>query len=288
MRAIAMTADAAARRMAERAAWVLRVAYVFPAYWMLTEALHWREYSTRQAPDLLWPVAWMTGLDPTVSGSALFVSCLIGVFMAGVLPHYRWARVLGACALTEYLALRFSLGKIHHLMHVWLLVSWVLCWLPQDWARTDALSRAQRQQVLRLFHACQLLLATTYTLSGTGKLLGAAYQYWRGQPTFLSSDALAKHTAARLLETVDQPALGEWVVRHGHWLWPGSLALLMLQLGAVWMARRPAFHVALGGGLVVFHAATTLVMGIDFTPAIMLCGVLFLASPFTATLPVCR
>lgn len=282
------SADAIARRVAYHAALVLRLAYVFPAYWILTETLNWREFSIRQSPDLLWPVAWAEGLDPMLLGKAVQLMCVLALLASGVFPQFRWTRICGAFALTEYLALRFSLGKIHHMMHGWLLCLWLLCWLPVGWTAPDTLRRKQRQLVLRLFHACQVLTATTYTLSGVGKILGAGYQWWRGEATFFGFDSVARHTAARLLETPGNAVLGDWAVRHGAWLWPGAMALLALQLGAVWLAVRPHFHVALGAGLITFHALTALTMGIDFSPAVVLCAFLFLASPFTTTSPGCR
>lgn len=252
---------------------------------MLGQTLHWREYSVRRHPDLLWPVFWLESLDLELVGPVVLVTSSAAVLVCSVAPQFRWARVLGAVALTEYLALRFSLGKIHHLMHGWLLVMWICCGLPKGWTDPTQLTRSARQHVLRLFHVCQLVVATTYCLSGVGKLLGASYQVWMGETTLFHPSSLARHTAARLMETPEGAPLGTWVVRHGHWLWPATLALLTVQLLAFWMARRPTWHGVLGMCLVVFHAMTALTMGIDFTPAMMLCGVLFLASPFTATFP---
>lgn len=280
--------DTVILRIAERAAINLRIAYAFPAYWILNETLHWREFSIRHDPDLLWPVAWAKGLEPLLVGPAVLGMGTLALFGCCVLPQFRWVRVCGACALTEYLALRFCLGKIHHLMHGWLLCLWVWCWLPKGWLVPEAMSRRERLRLLRLFHTCQLLLAATYTLSGVGKLLGSGYQWWRGEPSFFGPDSVAKHTAARLLETPDPALLGDWVVRHGAWLWPGTMAVLALQLSAVYLARRPSLHIALGAGIVVFHALTALFMGIDFTPAVVLSAVLFLASPFTTTWPARR
>jgi hypothetical protein len=280
--------DTALLRMAERGAQNLRLAYVFPAYWILTETLHWREFSIRYDADLLWPVLWTEGLDPARVGPTVLGASAFVLVACSVLHHFRWARICAACALTEYLALRFSLGKIHHSMHGWLLCLWLWCWLPKGWLVPQAMTRRERLLLLRRFHTCQLLIAATYTLSGVGKIIGAGYQWWRGEPTLFGLESVAKHTAARLLETPDHALFGDWVVRHGAWLWPGTMAVLALQLGAVYLARRPRHHIALGAGLVTFHAFTALFMGIDFTPAVLLCAVLFLASPFTTTLPACR
>lgn len=279
------TLDTTAPRAAERAAVVLRVAYAFPVYWILTESLHWREYSIREAPDLLWPVSWMAYTDLTLVGPGVLLVAIVALAACSVWPQFRWVRAIAAGALTEYLALRYSLGKIHHGMHGWLLCLWVLCWLPKHWTSPKVSTGRQQRRLLCTFHTCQVLIATTYTLSGIGKILGSAYQWWRGESTYFAWSSVADHTAARLLETAEWPLLGDWTVRHGVWLWPGAMALLSLQLSAVWLSRRPHCHSALGAGLISFHALTTLMMGIDFTPAVMLCGVLYVASPFTAPPP---
>ncbi len=269
-----------AHRAIERASLILRLALVFPAYWIVSQAVHWREFTLREAPDALWPVAWATNFEPHVVSAAATVGSVLGLVALAVMPQFRWARVAGAVALTEYLSLRFSLGKIHHLMHGWLMVLWVCCWLPRNWTAPEVLNADGHRKVLVCFHTCQLLVAATYTLSGVGKVLGVIYQWSLGQVTLLNVDSLSRHTAARLLETPTPSVLGAWVVRHGQWLWPGALGILFLQLAAFWMARRPGLHGPLGALLIVFHALTTLVMGIDFAPAVMLCGALYLASPF--------
>lgn len=268
---------------AQRAATMLRVVYFFPAYWVIAQALHWREYSVRQSAELLWPLFWLDPMKLEVTGPWIYGLSVAGLLVGCTIPQYRWARALAALSLTEYLALRFSLGKIHHSMHGWLLTSWLLCGLPEKWTNPAQLTRVGRQQLIRVCHACQLLVATTYTLSGVGKLLGAAYQAWLGQATIFHPSALSRHVAARLLETNEMSLLGDWTIKHGHYLWPATLGLLAIQLGAVWMARRPAFHFTLGMALVTFHAMTALTMNIDFTPAIVLCGALFVVSPFSET-----
>ncbi len=274
---------AAHRIYTQRAAATLRVAYFFPAYWVLAQAPQWREYSVRQPAEPLWPLFWSSPSGLAVSGPWVYGLCVVGLLIGCTLPQYRWARVLAALSLTEYLAVRFSLGKIHHLMHGWLLTSWLLCALPEGWSTPDNLKRAGRQQLLRVCHACQLLVATTYTLSGVGKLLGAAYQTWLGQGTVFGARAVSMHVAARLLETNEQSLLGDWAIHHGHYLWPATLGLLGVQLAALWMARRPACHLTLGIALITFHAMTAVTMNIDFTPAVFLCGTLFVVSPFRDT-----
>lgn len=277
-----------AHRATELASLILRVTLVFPAYWIVSQAIHWQEFTIREAPDLLWPVAWTSDFQPEVVGCATTLGSVLCLVSLALAPQFRWARVAGALALTEYLALRFSLGKIHHLMHGWLMVLWVCCWLPRNWTAPEVLNADERRQVLVCFHTCQLLVAVTYTLSGVGKVLGVIYQWSLGQATLLSLDSLNRHTAARSLETPTPSVLGAWVVRHGEWLWPGALGVLALQLAAVWMVRRPRLQQPLGALLIMFHALTTLVMGIDFAPAVMLCGALYLVSPFTTTFPARR
>ncbi len=184
----------------------------------------------------------------------------------------------GAIALLQFLGLCFSTGKIHHLMHGWLFVLTTFVALPRGWHAPRVLTRGERVSSLLVYNLAQTLFALTYALSGVGKILGSVYQATRLEMTSLHPEALSRHVAARLLETGDTSLLGNWVILHGAWLWPLTLATLYLQVFALHFAARPRLHRLLGFGLGAFHLASALMLFIDFTPAIVLAAVLFSAS----------
>lgn len=265
--------------MAERVAAVIRVAYFFPAFWLAVQALDWQRTAEPVEPELLWPLFWLRWFELSTVGPALFGTCVVAVLAGALFSEHFLARVLSFWGLLSFLALKFSLGKIHHLMHGWLLLLFVLLWLPRGWSTPAALGRRGRQELVLVFSAAQLLVATTYTLAGAGKILGGLYQLVRGEVTVFHPQSLARHIAARLLETNDVSLWGPWLIERGEWLWPLMMGTVYLQFFAIVFALRPRLHRLLGYGLVVFHVLAPLSLAIDFTPAIMLCGTLFVASP---------
>ena len=265
-------------RAAERAALSLRIAYYFPLCWVSLQVLNWQDVARPRYPDLLWPVSWLAWLELPTAGPLLVGACLIGVMLGAFFSEFRWARVLACLGLLEFLALKFSLGKIHHLMHGWLLLLATLIWLPRRWHHPGLMARATRHELLLVYVGAQLLVGTTYTLAGIGKILGAAYQATQGEITALHPSALSRHVAARLLETGDTTLWGPWLIERGAWLWPLMLGTLYLQVFAVSLTMRPRLHGLLGFGLVAFHVLAPASLAIDFTPAVMLCGLLYACS----------
>lgn len=264
-----------------RASALARVAYFFPAFWILAHTPRWQEVAFPRHADLLWPVKWLAWFEIDQAGPALLGLTVVGSLVGALAAEFRWARLIAFVCLLEFLGLKFAYGKIHHLMHSWLLVLFVFIFFPRGWTEPSALSRAGRHSVLLVFCAAQLLTALTYALSGVGKMLGIVYQLWLGQVTSLHPSSLARHLADRMLQTNEVSLWGPWMIEHGAWLWPMMLGTLYIQLFAIQFAARPHLHRWLGVGLVGFHAVTALSLTIDFTPAVMLIGLLFVVSPLS-------
>lgn len=269
-----------ARAASVRAEALLRVFYVFPAFWFAT---HLDELSPLLDPRetaLVWPVAWLELVGVHRFSPVVFAFGL-GTALLGVLaPQLRVVRVAVLVGLLEVLALKYSFGKIHHLMHGWLYASFIFAFfLPNAAFAPERASRVERQSGLLAIQAAQAMVALTYSLAGLGKLLGAVYQAALGQITPLHPSALALHIADRLLQTHPESVLGPFMIDHALALWPMMLATLYLQLFAFVAAFRPRLHRLWGFGLIGFHVVTALSMTIDFSPNILLLGLLFLASP---------
>lgn len=268
-----------------RAQAALRIAYFFPLYWMATHALEWQRLANVERADWLWPAAWLVNTEPRTVVPVLIVACITVAFVGAAFSGRRWARVAAAVALLEFLALKFSLGKVHHLMHGWLLLLIVLIFAPNEGYARSLRPRAQRHALLSTYVAGQLVVATTYTLSGLGKLLGTGYQLGNGEAGLLNLQSLPLHVAARLLETADTSLVGSWLVELGAWTWPLFIATVYFQLFAVVCVLRPRLHRLLGLVLVSFHLMSALALMIDFTPAIVLCGLLYVASAWAPSAP---
>lgn len=269
------------RRASNQIEALLRVFYAFPLFWYATHLHLLSPLLEPRSPMLAWPVAWMAAGDLALLGKFVVGFGLLTAGAAAMVPEWRAVRVLFFLGLFQVLGLQFSFGKVHHLMHGWLYTSFLFAaFLPDEAFHSAQASRRARQHAQVVFQAAQTMLCLTYSLAGLGKFLGAAYQAARFEITPLHPSALARHIADRLLQTYPSSILGSWMIEYGVWLWPMMLATLYIQLFALVAAFRPRLHRLWAAGLLGFHLMTALTMTIDFSPNLMLVGILLLASPF--------
>ena len=259
---------------------VLRAFYIFPIFWFVTHLHELRPLLDPQGVDLRWPVAWLAWVGVQAGAPWIIGFGFLAASLAAFIPEYRAVRVAVFLALLQTLALKFSYGKIHHLMHAWLFATFIFAVFLPDRAFDAARStRTERQASLLAFSGAQVALALTYTLAGIGKFIGSAYQISQGEVTGLHPSSLARHVADRIIQTHADSLLGTFMIENGLLIWPMMLATLYLQLFAMWAIFRPRLHRLWGFGLIGFHVMTKLSMTIDFTPNIMLLGFLWVASP---------
>jgi hypothetical protein len=247
-------------------------------YFALALLPDWTGLLGRTQPVPLWPVAWLTLVPLRAGIAAILVLYLLGTLAAAILPSQRWTRVLAFVGLFEWWAFNNSYGKIGHSMHLWLLVSGVLIFLPNMSGASTM--RTRRQKFLLIFFGCQAIIMLTYSMAGLGKVLCAVYQLCAGQNNAFMPGALASIVAERLLETNSQSLLGPWLINHPIAGWPLMWGDIYLQFFALFAVFRPSLHRAWGLGLIVFHVAAFLLLTISFPQNALLLALFFVNSPF--------
>jgi hypothetical protein len=264
---------------------LVRAYYAGLLYLAFADAAGWSELAGRSEAGLLWPVLWMkaTGVR---AGALLVLAAHVGGALAGaVAPGQRWCRALAAVGLLQHTALVYSAGKIGHGLHLWVLTSLVLVFLP-DWrAGGPPPGRRERQEFLNVFWTAHALVMLTYSMSGLGKVLGALWQASQGQVTAFHPQAMALHIADRLLETGGQSPVGLWLVDNTWAAWPMMLGAIYLQFFAFWAIFRPRLLAIWTAGLILFHLATYFTLTIRFAPPVLLLALWGLASPFAPERP---
>jgi len=257
---------------------VVRCYYAVVLFFAATTMQDWSGYLDRREALPLWPVWWLHAVPLQAGMLGILAGYLVAAFLGAVFSDRRWARVLAFVGPLEFVALDNSFGKINHNYHLWVLTAFGLVFLPDIGAR--AATRTERQRYVTVFWACQAIVLLTYTMSGVGKVAGAIYQLCAGQNNILMPTGLAAIVADRLLQTNSTSWLGPWFVAHPWFGWPLGLASIYVELFSFWVAFRPSLHRWWAAGLILFHIGVYLLMRISFSPAVLLVGVLFLASPF--------
>ncbi len=261
---------------------LLRVFYGFLLFYALFNIHLWDYYQKLKPTDPLWPVIWLNILNNSLVGVRLILAgSFIAALAGAIFCEHRWARSLVFFGLLEYLALKYSYGgNIHHGMHLWLICSFILIFLPRHWAHPGTVSRLTQQITLRVCWCCQALVMLTFTMAGIGKMGGAVYQFFIGQIHAFHPRALSLHVAERLLQNNTNSLMGNWFIEHTVWGFPLMISMLYIQFFAFWAAFRPSLHKLWGVALILFHIGTSLIFSINFRYSMFLVALLFLYSPF--------
>lgn len=257
---------------------VVRCYYVVVLFFAAATMQDWSGYLDRREVLTLWPVWWLDAAPVRAGMLGILGGYLAAAVLGAVFPDRRWARTLVFVGLLEFVALDNSFGKINHNHHLWVLTAFLLMFLPDTSAWTA--NRATRQRYVTILWSCQAMVLLTYTMSGLGKAIGAIYQLFAGQNNILMPTGCASIIADRLLQTHSTSWSGPWLLAHPWFGWPLMLACVYLELFAFWAAFRPSLHRWWAAGLILFHVGVYLLMSIAFSQAVMLVGLLFLASPF--------
>jgi hypothetical protein len=259
---------------------VIRCFYGFLLYLTIEQFGEFSGFVARTTFAPLWPVVWLNWTNPAAATKALLAFYTAGSLLAAIWPGPRWTRVLAFLGLLEFVALKYSFGKIGHSLHLTVLVSLLLIFLPAGWdAAASAADRRLRQSTLLVFWTCQAAILLSYTMSGLGKFVGALYQIALGQPNAFLPSALGAHIAQRLLQTNSTSALGAWIIGHPWLTWPFMPVPIYLELFSFWIVFRPPLQRLWTALLIVFHLGTFFLMTISFPQSCFLLVIFFFPSP---------
>lgn len=235
----------------------------------------WAELLQRTDILPLWPVEWLRFVELRTGILAILLLFLAGALLGATRPERRWARSIAFIGLFEFVAFQNSFGKINHSLHLWVLTSFGLIFLPS----LDLPSRVVRQRFLLIFWVCQATVLLTYSMSGLGKLAGGLYQLCVGQNHIFLPEGLAATVADRLLQTNSRSLLGPWLIAHPLFGIPLTLGTVYLQFFSFWIAFRPAAQRPWAVALILFHIGSFLLLSIQFFPSVLLLALLFLGVP---------
>lgn len=240
---------------------------------------NWGNFLGRTSIDPLWPVLWLRWVDLKTGIQVILCMYLLGTLAGAFRPEWRWARIFAFVGYVQFQAFHQSFGKIGHELHLWLIVSCFLMFLPALWHRSRGVSRLTKMKTVQIFWFAQAFVLMTYSMAGLGKIVVGLYQLSIGQVSMFDPHAMAIHVAMRLMETNSTSYLGSFVVDLGVWSWPGLLGTVYVQFTSFVVAFRPALHRWWGLVLICFHIGVYLVLTITFLETCLLLALLLFASP---------
>ena len=238
----------------------------------------WDGFMAKTQWTLLWPVGWLAWVPLSEGILAILAFNVCGAFAALVFPGSRLFRAAAFLGILQFAALSNSTGKIGHNLHVMVLISFLLIWLPDGWNRSGA-PRWVRSSVYLIASGAQAVLMLSYTMAGLIKIGAGVFQLAAGQSSVFHYDGLARQIADRLLQTGASRPLGEWLIANPVAAWPLMMFVLYVELFAIWAVFRPRLQVFFAVALIVFHAGSYFTMTILFLNHCVLLGLLLVTVP---------
>ena len=270
------------RRQLVSAAALVRAFYACLLFILLNFYGSWDRWLSHTSFELLWPVWWFNWTGSKTGVALVIFGAPAAALLALVWPHVRLARAAAALGILLFAAFFNSFGMTMHGLHacVWVAALFVL--LPDGTVDHVAASTCRAQRYLRVFWSAQAALLLFYSLSGLLKLAGAAEQWWLGEVHALAPEALARHTAYRLLEgaEVEQFTAGPWVVEHPWIGYPFFVTAIILEVFSFLVAFRPAVHRPWALAVILMQIGIYFTLTIMFTWHILVVALMIVCSPF--------
>lgn len=256
--------------------------YAILLFFAAGQLFAWQGHLVAQDIAPRWPVVWLRYVNTRAGIAAILWLHLAGGIVGVTLSRYRWARILVFVSLLEMMALRFSYGPVNHGEHLGVLIAFVLIFLPVGWHHSSSLNRRVGAATLLVFAGVQALILLTYSMAGMWKAGGILEQWIRGQlVTYFHPHGLAQQVAAKMIEDDSVTALGPWLVEHPWVGWLPGIAVVYLELFALWVVPRPSLHRPWGLGLALFHVLSHLTLGVGFPKNVLWLALFLGFSPFS-------
>lgn len=225
----------------------------------------------------LWSVFWIEYLDweLAVNGVLLFffIASLFGIIFWN---RSRIIRLLVFLSMFVYLSLISSFGTVEHWMHIFLIVSFLLVFIPSSLQK-----KSEQKGLLMVVLGIQSFILFVYFLSGSLKLFGVIRQEFAGLDSSLDPSALAEFAAMNSYHHNREYYFTSFVVENPSPFFSMLLFLgMMVELMSIYIIFKPRFHGIWGLLLILLHGFILLFIGPDFTIQILVVATFILFSPF--------
>ena len=260
--------------------WLTRFFYLFVAFLMNTGYLHLASAWQGRPTQPLWPIELLNSLLGTgwverlVDMPAIPVVCSLIGLLAVIFPGSAVLRIAVFLYLLIVTALRYSYGGLNHFSHFLIYVSFALIFLPSAIRCARQMSRKDAMNCVMVFWFAQSILLLSYFLAGFWKI-------WYSELQLLSSDGFVRILLSRMVADIRPvPLMTPLLVKHGVLAQLIFLAVVYIQLAAIFVLFRPHLHRLFGVVLILFHYGTDWLLSIAFYEFTVVLGLFLVFSPF--------
>jgi hypothetical protein len=267
-------------RRHDRSVLIVRLYYLIGLYWVAGQMRTWPELRETTVIDPMWAAEWIRWVGVRSGITMILVAYAVAAVVVALVPQHRLARIAYALTLLQYESIMNGFGK-SVAMYAWLWVGAALVLLPDgraSWTRRATADAARSfSDVVRL---AQLVLLFFYTLTGFWKVYYATLALFDSSASGFSVTGFSYILIETLERTGRETLLGDALASRPLVAWPLYLGTMYLETVAVLIVLRPRLHRIWGVGLIAFHLATQVVMGVWFPSNFILLGLFLSFSPF--------
>ena len=224
----------------------------------------------------VWSLKWL----PTEHWELCVRLVLLLFFFTSIIGLALWkrfkiARICVFLSFFLYLSLISSFGKIDHYLHLTLIVSFLLIFIP------SSKSGDYNSNLQKLFFGIQTFILLTYFTSGLFKLYGILDQELLSLNSAFSPDSLAQNLSKTSFASSSDYFLQSFILNTPSYLFSIILVFgCLIEFLSIYIIFKPKLHKTWGLLLILFHAGILLSVGPDFTNQIFIVGIFILFSPF--------
>jgi hypothetical protein len=263
----------------ERAKSIVPFFYYFLLFIALLQLLQLRHLAESLILAPRWPIFWADYMSFHAATTVILVFFAFSALTGAYFCRNRFGRIIAFLGILQFHALQASFGGPNHQWDLWLWVALILIFLPDIWEKTKQSSR-EGKKFLIVFWGAQAFLLLTYSMSGIGKLLHAALQYFQGEAHLFMFNSAAFHVYSWLNAMQATSLLGQLIIEHPLLGWFPFMFILYVQVFAFLVAFRPSLHRVWALALVLFHMGTYFGMNAEFFYQVPLLFIFLFASPF--------
>lgn len=240
------------------------------------------EWSVLLNSEMLFEPVWSLSWATNFSWNIIVNSILLLFFSCSLLALIFWKRsrvirVLVFLSIFFHLSLISSFGKIDHWMHLMMISTFLLIFLP-DFKK----KKSKNIELLQVFFGIQSFLLFTYFLSSLHKVLGVIRQEYAGNASALSSSSLAEFAGLNSYQHANEYFFTSFALHNSSYITSAFLVMgLCTEFCSVFVIFRPKYHRIWGIILILLHSFILMLIGPDFTIQILVIGVFILFSPFS-------
>jgi hypothetical protein len=223
--------------------------------------------------DPLWPMLLFENVSPSTIALFCQISLIAGFVLLTRFYNNRFLKVFVFIIYFLYLAFKNSFGKINHGHHLALMILFCFMLMP-----SNKVAHYKEKTVL-IFASAQFFLLVSYSLTGFWKFFWGVIEFFTKDVSLFSPLAF-RNVLVEQFQLTNPPLLGAWFLEHYYIGYVFYIAVVGVELFAVFAFFKSNMHKVWGILLIGMHLGIHLVLNVNMYPAIMAIGLLLLMSPF--------